>query len=126
MSSNRLIYDECEKSKQSNIDKNQLHWILDSGRYINDNNCVVDDIMFGKAGNTINNNNYINRVDLETQLWGIDNKTSNCEQVKEVTYNNRETDKCNFLNNNQDLESNLTANLVNFNTDEKLINKQCS
>ena len=128
MSSNRLIYDDCAKSKQDIIDKNQLNWILDSGRYINDNNCLIEEQFFGKAGNDINNNNFMNRVDLETQLWGIDNKdSSKCKQPTQLNYESANSNTCNFMNLDQSNNSNMTANIINNEqTNSELTNKTCS
>ena len=117
MSSNRLIYDECAKSTQEKIDENQLKWVLDSGRYINEKTCVVDEPFFGKAGNTINNNKYSNRVDLETKLWGISNIDSKCKTSNNITYEPQNNDVCNFFN----IENNDLSN-----SDNTLTNKTCS
>ena len=114
MSSNRLIYDECAQTTQSKMDENQLNWILDSGRYINDKNCVVDTAVFGKAGNTINNNIYSNRVDLETKLWGIGNLESKCKGPVEINYEPQNTESCKFF----DIQNNKLNN--------KLTSKTCS
>ena len=115
MSSNRLIYDECVQDTQSKMDENQLNWVLDTGRYINEKNCVVDETIFGKAGNTINNNKYIDRVDLETKLWGIGNLDSKCKKPTEIDYKPQNNNTCNFFN----IQSNELDN-------NELINKTCS
>ncbi len=115
MSSNRLIYDDCAKVKQDKMDKNQLDWVLDSGRYVNDKNCVIDETMFGKAGNTINNNKFSNRVDLETKLWGIGNLDSKCKEPTEIQYQPQNNDTCDFFNFAEDNANN-----------GELLHKQCS
>ena len=114
MSSNRLIYDDCAQSTQNKMDENQLKWVLDSGRYVNDKTCVVEDTFFGKAGNTINNNKYSNRVDLEAKLWGLGNLDSKCKTPTEVKYEVQNNDTCNFFN------------IDDTSTNNNLINKTCS
>ncbi len=115
MSSNRLIYDDCAKTTQNKMDQNQLDWVLDSGRFVNDKTCVVDETIFGKAGNTINNNKFSNRVDLETKLLGIGNLESKCKQPSEIQYQPQNNDTCNFFNFEADGANN-----------NQLTDKQCS
>tara|TARA_Y100001958_G_C20983364_1_gene373666 strand:- start:263 stop:556 length:294 start_codon:yes stop_codon:yes gene_type:complete len=97
------------------MDQNQLDWVLDSGRFVNDKTCVVDETIFGKAGNTINNNKFSNRVDLETKLLGIGNLESKCKQPSEIQYEPQNNDTCNFFNFEADGANN-----------NQLTDKQCS
>jgi hypothetical protein len=85
MSSNRLIYDECVQKEQNNRNSNQLNWILDNQRFETpQQQCMEDNLV---SGNTIGNNNIPNRVDIETALFGIDNKSnSECKVPRNLKH----------------------------------------
>lgn len=85
MSSNRLKYDKCFENEHDNRNSGQLNWVLDSQRFVpppSQKACMEDNLI---NGNTIGNNNIPNRVDIETALFGIDNKTnSECKVPKDL------------------------------------------
>lgn len=83
MSSNRLKYDECFQNEHNNRNVNQLSWILDNQRFVTpQKQCMEDNLI---NGNTIGNNDIPNRVDIETSLFGIDNKANGeCKVPKEL------------------------------------------
>jgi len=80
MSSNRLTYDDCELKNRNKSNSDQLNWILDSGRFNNDNQCMVD--LGVNGGNTNTMTNIADRVSVETQLMGLGNMDSKCKQAK--------------------------------------------
>lgn len=83
MSSNRLKYDECFQNEHNNRNSNQLSWILDNQRFVTpQKECMENNLV---NGNTIGNNNIPNRVDIETALFGIDNKANGeCKVPKDL------------------------------------------
>ena len=83
MSSNRLKYDDCVQKEHNNRNSNQLSWVLDNHRFVTpQKQCMEDNLI---NGNTIGNNNIPNRVDIETALFGIDNKANGeCKVPKDL------------------------------------------
>ena len=83
MSSNRLIYDKCSQEEQNNRNTNQLSWILDQNRFNSDKQCMAEGLV---SGNITGINDLSQRVDVETLLFGIDNKSNrDCKVPKTLT-----------------------------------------
>ena len=79
MSSNRLLYDNCEYSTKLFENKNVLEYILNPSKYYNCNRCSMQlGIVGGNSVSQIKGN----LVDLETELRGTTRKLSNCPQNK--------------------------------------------
>jgi len=96
MSSNRLVYDECAQINQNRENKNQLNWVMDNGRFENDNNCMID--LGVNGGNTSSNNRMLDRIDIETKLLGIGNFDSKCKGMSKIDNVNNVLPQCNFYN----------------------------
>lgn len=127
MSSNRLLYDDCAKTNQNKIDTNQLKWVLDKHRFINENNCRIDEGIM--SGNTQGNNKFSNRVDLETKLFGIGNIDSKCKGSMDIEYKPQNMKSCQFFNieNQENQETSEFFNIENQenNDSNQLINNTC-
>ena len=79
MSSNRLIYDNCEYKTKLNESTNPLNYMLNPIRYENCNKCRME---LGVVGGTAVSHIQGNLVDLETDLMGITRKASLCPSQK--------------------------------------------
>ena len=79
MSSNRLLYDQCEYTQRLGGNTNQLSYTLDPLQYVNPNQCRME---LGVVGG--NNVSQIkgNIVDLESDLKNITKKYSECPSQK--------------------------------------------
>lgn len=79
MSSNRLLYDQCEYTQRLGGNTNQLSYTLDPLQYVNPNQCRME---LGVVGG--NNVSQIkgNIVDLESDLFGVTRKYSKCLSQK--------------------------------------------
>ena len=79
MSSNRLLYDNCEYSTKLFENKNVLEYILNPSKYYNCNKCSMQlGIVGGNSVSQIRGN----LVDLETELRGTTRQLSNCPKNK--------------------------------------------
>lgn len=129
MSSNRLIYDKCSQEEQNNRNTNQLSWILDQNRFNSDKQCMAEGLV---SGNITGINDLSQRVDVETLLFGIDNKSNrDCKVPKTLTKPSSLDTSCKFF----DIQSNdvqphgLTnkrceTNQSNLNLDEDVLEKE--
>ena len=100
MSSNRLIYDKCSQEEQNNRNTNQLSWILDQNRFNSDKQCMAEGLV---SGNITGINDLSQRVDVETLLFGIDNKANrDCKAPKNLTKPSSLNTSCKFF----DMQSN--------------------
>tara|TARA_B100001057_G_scaffold432963_1_gene461463 strand:+ start:648 stop:1091 length:444 start_codon:yes stop_codon:yes gene_type:complete len=79
MSSNRLIYDECEYKTRINESVGPLEYMLNPAKYENCNKCRME---LGVIGGTAVSHIKGNLVDLETDLKGITRKASLCPTQK--------------------------------------------
>ena len=79
MSSNRLIYDECEYKTRINESVGPLEYMLNPAKYENCNKCRME---LGVVGGTAVSHIKGNLVDLETDLKGITRKASLCPSQK--------------------------------------------
>ena len=79
MSSNRLIYDNCEYKTKLNESTNPLNYMLNPIRYENCNKCRME---LGIVGGTATSHIQGNLVDLETDFMGITRKASLCPSQK--------------------------------------------
>ncbi len=71
MSSNRLIYEKCSENLRDKRNVDQASWIFEELRFNNNTECMADmpdTNAFGKKPK--------NLVDIETTLFGINNKTN--------------------------------------------------
>ena len=76
MSSNRLIYDECEYKKKLEESTSPLQYSLYSGKYENCAKCRIELGVVGGNGVSIFNGNL---VDLESELRGQTRLLSKCQ-----------------------------------------------
>lgn len=113
---NRLMYDSCYKAERDNRNGAQLEWTMEGSRFFNQSQCMSDDLI---AGNTIGNNDIPSRVDLESQLFGIDNKqNSTCKTANPMPNNVTplaSSPKCQFFD-----------RLAPDTTDYKITNRRCN
>lgn len=75
MSSNRLMYDKCNYSKDQSESVSQLSYILDPTKFFSNSPCRMELGIVG--GNTVSNITG-NIVDMETDLRGITRNNSRC------------------------------------------------
>jgi len=71
MSSNRLIYEKCSENLRDKRNVDQTSWVFEELRFNNNTECMADmpdTNAFGKQPK--------NLVDIETSLFGINNKTN--------------------------------------------------
>jgi len=71
MSSNRLIYEKCSENLRDKRNVDQASWVFEELRFNNKTECMADipdTNAFGKQPK--------NLVDIETTLFGINNKTN--------------------------------------------------
>ena len=94
MSFNRLIYDSCETSQRNNESRGVLDFMLDPVRIENPKKCRHQ---LGLVGGANVSNIRGNLVDLETDLFGITRKASNCPCKKYLN-------KCSVANEGEDCE----------------------
>ena len=96
MSSNRLTYDDCALINQNNENKNQLNWVMDNSRFVNNNDCMID--LGVNGGNTATKNMLGDRIDIETKLLGLGNPDSKCKGMTKIEPQSNVLPTCNFYN----------------------------
>ena len=78
MSSNRLMYDECEYKTRINESVGPLEYMLNPAKYENCNKCRME---LGVIGGTAVSHIKGNLVDLETELRGQTRLASKCPEL---------------------------------------------
>tara|TARA_B100000401_G_C52755402_1_gene695424 strand:+ start:126 stop:569 length:444 start_codon:yes stop_codon:yes gene_type:complete len=102
MSSNRLIYEKCSENQRDKRNSDQASWIFEELRFNNKTECMADmpdTNAFGKQPK--------NLVDIETTLFGINNKTNrDCKAPEPLPENTSlATSSCSFFDRSATVEN---------------------
>lgn len=89
MSANRLIYDKCAYNQQVDSSIKPLEYVLDNSSAIHCNPCRITHGTTG--GNQVNipSGGRVGQIDLESQLFNLNSRSSKCEPCENKKINNK-------------------------------------